>query len=567
MVNEAHKTCFGRTVSVRASDSSAGEDLVAVSLIRGRRVGGAALARSRRMFLVLTLILAAGVLPPAFVPTAAAAGTPCGPPVTSVIACENTPPGDPASDWQVSGAGDATIQGYATSMSVNLGETISFKINTPASSYHIDILRIGYYQGNGARKIAPDSRPPRRCRRPNRRAVTDSTTGLIDCGNWAVSASWTVPTTAVSGVYIAHLVRDDTGGDSQIPFVVRNDASHSDILVQTSDTTWQAYNTYGGNSLYQCTVACPPGNPRRLQGCVQGLVQPPVHTRADDSGHGLVHVRRVPDDPVPRGQRVRRQSTSAVWTPPRAARCCSNHKVFMSIGHDEYWSGDAASQRRGGARSRRQPRVLQRQRGVLEDPLGDRASTARTARTGRWSRYKETHFNAPIDPADPPTWTGTWRDPRFSPPADGGRPENALTGQFFIVNSGTSDITGPVAVRASCGSGATPPSRNLDRRSDASTLGSGRRHARLRVGRGRRQRLPAGRTVRPVVDDGDRVAGRSPTTAAHVDQRAPHASPDPVPRPQRRARLRRGHGAVGVGPRRQQPRRQAAPTATCSRRR
>ena len=38
-----------------------------------------------------------------------------------------------------------------------------------------------------------------------------------------------------------------------------------------------------------------------------------------------------------------------------------------------------------------------------------------------------------IDPAAP-TWTGTWRDPRFSPPGDGGRPENALTGQIFTVN-------------------------------------------------------------------------------------------------------------------------------------
>ena len=45
-----------------------------------------------------------------------------------------------------------------------------------------------------------------------------------------MSASWTVPATAVSGVYIARLVRDDTGGGSQIPFVVRNDASHSDIV-------------------------------------------------------------------------------------------------------------------------------------------------------------------------------------------------------------------------------------------------------------------------------------------------------------------------------------------------
>ena len=40
-------------------------------------------------------------------------------------------------------------------------------------------------------------------------------------------------------------------------------------------------------------------------------------------------------------------------------------------------------------------------------------------------------------------WTGTWRDPRFSAPGDGGRPENSLTGQLFIINSGSADITVP----------------------------------------------------------------------------------------------------------------------------
>jgi hypothetical protein len=60
--------------------------------------------------------------------------------------------------------------------------------------------------------------------------------------------------------------------------------------------------------------------------------------------------------------------------------------------------------------------------------------------------YKETHANAVIDPQDPPTWTGTWRDPRFSPPADGGRPENSLTGQLFMVNDGdTTAISVPSA--------------------------------------------------------------------------------------------------------------------------
>src|ERR1019366_8949685 len=56
--------------------------------------------------------------------------------------------------------------------------------------------------------------------------------------------------------------------------------------------------------------------------------------------------------------------------------------------------------------------------------------------------YKETHFEGPVDPKDPPTWTGAWRDPR-SPHANGGKPENALSGQQFEVNSGSAEITVP----------------------------------------------------------------------------------------------------------------------------
>ena len=33
--------------------------------------------------------------------------------------------------------------------------------------------------------------------------------------------------------------------------VVRDDASTSHLLFQTSDTTWQAYNNYGGINLYR----------------------------------------------------------------------------------------------------------------------------------------------------------------------------------------------------------------------------------------------------------------------------------------------------------------------------
>ncbi|HEY5142974.1 MAG TPA: N,N-dimethylformamidase beta subunit family domain-containing protein, partial [Solirubrobacteraceae bacterium] len=217
----------------------------------------------RRLLAVLgLLVIAIAGLIAMRASSSASAADPCAAPVTNKVACENTKPGDPASDWQVSGIGDSTIQGFATSMSVNVGQTVKFKIKTPANAYRIDILRLGYYGGDGARLIASNIQPSATLPQTQPACQTDSTTGLIDCGNWGVSASWSVPSTAVSGLYIAHLVRNDTGGESQIFFVVRDDSSHADVMLQTSDATWEAYNAYGGNSLYSCTVSCPPGNPQ-----------------------------------------------------------------------------------------------------------------------------------------------------------------------------------------------------------------------------------------------------------------------------------------------------------------
>src|SRR5690349_837620 len=44
------------------------------------------------------------------------------------IVLENQKPGSPPSEWDVSGAGDPSIQGFATEMSVNRGEIIRFKV-------------------------------------------------------------------------------------------------------------------------------------------------------------------------------------------------------------------------------------------------------------------------------------------------------------------------------------------------------------------------------------------------------------------------------------------------------
>ncbi|HVN11848.1 MAG TPA: N,N-dimethylformamidase beta subunit family domain-containing protein, partial [Kineosporiaceae bacterium] len=389
-------------------------------------------------------LVAAG-LAPLLTASAASAAGPCGPPVVSVIACENTQAGDPTSDWQINGSGDQSIQGFATSMSVQPGDTVQFKINTPAKSYHFDILRLGYYQGNGARKLASGLKPSATLPQTQPACQNGPTgTGLIDCGSWAVSASWTVPSTAVSGVYLAHVVRDDTGGSSHIVFVVRNDASHSDVLFQTSDETWQAYNTYGGNSLYSCTVNCPSGSPAAYKGASKVSYNRPFHSADDDSG-GRSWVMYAEYDMIrfleSNGYDVSYTSGIDVGT-STGGSLLNNHKIFMSTGHDEYWSGtqranvEAARDKGLNLAFFSGNEVFWKTR--LEPSIDGTGTANRTLVC-----YKETHYDGVVDPQDPPTWTGTWEDPRFSPPADGGRPQNALTGQLFVVNSGTTDIKVP----------------------------------------------------------------------------------------------------------------------------
>ena len=63
----------------------------------------------------------------------------------SPIVAENALTGNPANEWDVSGAGDPTIQGFATDISVNRGATVYFKVNTPSANYVIDIHRLRYF--------------------------------------------------------------------------------------------------------------------------------------------------------------------------------------------------------------------------------------------------------------------------------------------------------------------------------------------------------------------------------------------------------------------------------------
>ena len=74
---------------------------------------------------------------------ASAAAAPCDQPIQNPIVCENSKAGNPQSEWDVSVAGDPSIQGFSTDISVNHGQIVYFKIDTPSTAYHLDIYRMG----------------------------------------------------------------------------------------------------------------------------------------------------------------------------------------------------------------------------------------------------------------------------------------------------------------------------------------------------------------------------------------------------------------------------------------
>ncbi len=391
--------------------------------------------RSRRMLLrrpaaPAALVLAGSVLvllPGAATPAQAQS---CANP----IVCENELPGTPQSTWDVSSY-STNIQGFSDPFSVNIGNSINFKIESPASNYNIDIYRMGYYGGDGARLITSLT-PNISVSQSQPACNTNTVTGLVDCGNWGISATWNVPVTAVSGVYFARIYY--SGGANQIPFVVTDNSSHSDVLFMTSDETWQAYNDSGGYSVYSGNATgspwcCSAQNPGRA---VQVSYNRPWATRYDNisggNGEDFFFYAEFPMIQFleKNGYDVSYVSQIDV-AQSGAASMIEQHKMLVNAGHSEYWdAGDMSNI------------TAARNAGVNIALFTGNTAWWKT----RWANsqynnepyrtmitYKESLDNTRSDPADPPTWTGAWRDMRFSPPGDAS-PENALTGQLWLVN-------------------------------------------------------------------------------------------------------------------------------------
>ncbi len=353
----------------------------------------------------------------------------------NAIVTENLLPGSPRSVWDESDQG--SIQGFPTEFSVNKGSRINFKIDIDANInllYSVEIFRIGYYQGNGARfitNIFDDlGNPLFGKRQPD--YLYENSTGKVDCSNWTESCHWDVPANAVSGIYVARLDCGGVGSTALIIFMVRDDNANSEILFKTSDATWQAYNGYGGNTFYTALTPVPGSShatklsyqrPFTLRGNKSYFFNNefPMLMWLERNGYDVTYASDMD---------MARDPT--VFTPAK-------HKVLLSVGHSEYWSAEQYDKFETA-----------RNNGVNLAFFSGNTLYWKT----RWENnyqtlvcYKEGtqgtfSCGSKCDPL-PNVWTGLWRDgcsPPYSP-NDGCKPEGGLVGQMgWIESSGSIEI-------------------------------------------------------------------------------------------------------------------------------
>ena len=258
------------------------------------------------------------------------------------IAKENEKPG--TRDWMLSKTRidpetryrSPGIEGYCSQCRVRAGETIQFFVSTnPASSYTLDIYRMGYYGGAGGRlmkRFGP-------LKSETMLAPEIGSKRLRNCG-WPASAELTIPDDWLSGVYVGKLTAGRDGLESYVIFIVRDDRQ-ADLLFQCSDHTWQAYNRWpsqfslyddGDNRWYWGASVQVSFN--RPYGKYCQLIDQPLSI-----GSGEFFLWEFPFVywMESQGYDVSYVSNQDTHHDPAGLR---RGKGFLSVGHDEYWSID-----------------------------------------------------------------------------------------------------------------------------------------------------------------------------------------------------------------------------------
>lgn len=363
---------------------------------------------------------------------------------------------------------DGALTAWATQNSWDMSELVVNPVTLQLGRYGADggtdevrVYRLGYYGGTGGRLIHtqqvtmtdPGETPPwdeygyRRCR-----------------GTKAVTLTGFVPPT--SGMYLAKIVTS-AGFATHAPFVIRDDRRARKVLVALPTNTWQAYNNWGGKSVYSSLSVGPEdGEGETIAGTspINGGARA-VKVSFDRPLQNVFSLFDwVLHTEFPLIYWLEREGYDLAYTEDTAIHrdgkqlLPDNTKVLALAGHSEYWTSEM-----------REAVAAARSAGTHIAAFG--------ANTGFWRAryedkertlvvYKTIEGTGPQEGGgadgvnDPVAPTTTWRDRGARRGADGApsggrkgnsKPENALFGVLYV-----GDDTGaqfPLKVPAGAGRG------------------------------------------------------------------------------------------------------------------
>ena len=242
-----------------------------------------------------------------------------------------------SSTWQKTSRAERnqSVWGYVDRHSIDPGQSFQLMLSAAPGaknvSGHVEIYRIGY-EGQSDRRLVwrSDSievEAYTAVRAGRHSKLVDRTAAALG-QNWPCSLeiedthSWT------TGYYSIDFVDADTTRDSDTAFMVVTDPKRAgDVLVKLATATYQAYNRWGGHSLYDDDhdrLAC--------RGHMVSFDRPTRSEFWEWEYFFVLWLERLARD---EGFSV---SYATNFDVTRDESFSLNYRLFVSVGHDEYWS-------------------------------------------------------------------------------------------------------------------------------------------------------------------------------------------------------------------------------------
>lgn len=225
-------------------------------------------------------------------------------------------------DWRIDRpAHHGEVAAYTTRASGVPGTRVGLKVSTTEGGYDVAAFRIGAYEGGSGAFVWESGfrlgrvQPAARWASYERRTVVAPWTRdlTVDTAEW------------LPGFYVFRL-RTDTGWETQVPYVVTSPSAVGTVALVAPVTTWQAYNEWGGYSLYAGANGDTPSRAVSFDRPYNGATGAndyrtaaiPIIVRAERTGVPLSYFTNVDLDTVP--------------------GALDGARGYVSMGHDEYWT-------------------------------------------------------------------------------------------------------------------------------------------------------------------------------------------------------------------------------------